>query len=163
MRRITWIVAGVLTLALSAGAAGAGDQSPPELDLRSRGEHLQNGQLWSYCWSFNGGSGCGDGVHGYPPSRLVERAQALRIRMRISERPDAFLLTRHHELDEEGQPIDDGKRVRRDLKKVWRNGKVVAWDAVFRLFAKDKHYYLTADTRWSRGDAAYDFHVKTKP
>jgi hypothetical protein len=82
--------------------------------------------------------------------------------MRISERPDAFRLTRYHELDEDGQPAGEGKRVPRELRKVWKNGKLVAWDALFHLYTKDRHYYLTVDALWPRGDAAYEFHVQTK-
>jgi hypothetical protein len=162
MRRIGWIVAGAITLALVAGPAAAGDQSPPDLDLRYRGKHAQHGNMSSFCWSGDGVGQCGDGPYSFPPAVQVKAGNSLRIRMRTSEQPRRFRIYRYHELDENGAPVGDAKRVPRDLRKVWRDGKLVAWDALFHLYTKDKHYYLSVDTVWFRGDASYEFHVQTK-
>jgi hypothetical protein len=136
--------------------------------LRSGGRNLQKGNLGSYCWSHwspgKGGTGICADADGFDfPSRvLVSAGDSVRIRLHHPEKPKRFDLFRWHEVDDDGQPVSAGERKFRKLRKVKRHGDVVAWDAVFTLRKRDRHYYLNAFVRWSQGDASYDFHVKTR-
>jgi len=55
------------------------------------------------------------------------------------------------------------------LERVVRDGKTVAWDAVFSVNRPSRHYYLISEGHWQDregcgGDqyAYWSFHVKTR-
>ena len=62
-----------------------------------------------------------------------------------------------------------GRPLPKNLRRVERNGKTVAWDIVFRVVRPERDRYLGVDVVWdqvpgthsSYGDMSWGFHVKT--
>ena len=155
---LAMVLAGGVLLAGAQGRAQALASHPPDATLRQGGAILQEGRLISYCWSGR----CVDGVSNYPSAVLVDPGTRLRIRLSENRRPEEFSLTRSWSRDGQGRRIDT------TLRRVVRDGKTVAWDAYFRVYRSDRHYYLDAFGAWKnqsgtvRGDAYWQLHVKTR-
>ncbi len=90
--------------------------------------------------------------------------------MRIfkSQRPDSFEIAAYRTVDENGQPSGQGRLLNRSLERVVRDGKTVAWDAVFFVNRPGRDYYLISEEHWQDREgcgadqyAYWSFHVKT--
>jgi RTX calcium-binding nonapeptide repeat (4 copies) len=137
---------------------------PPPATLVHNGETLQKGKLGTYCWTFPGGGGCAD-TFGYqfPRGVWVPAGATVAIRLDKDEKPNNFDVTAWRKVDNDGQPIGDGRGLRNRLSPIKENGDVVAWKATFELRRGGRHYYLSTFVKWAdKGDASYDFHAKTR-
>jgi hypothetical protein len=172
MRRV--IVAGVaLGVLFGAVHAAAGPQadrrSPPRLSLRADGEVVQQARPFVYCWSYSNGDGtstgmCADGFRRYPKAAQVESGARMVLRIHHPGKPDEWFLNayratvRHKYYDE---PVGDPEEIPFKLRAHRRNGKVTAWDLVFRLDEPMRHYYLDTGGYFEQGDAFYALHAQT--
>ena len=143
------------------------DRRPPAAVLRAHGDALQVGTRGSYCWSYSTGGGggvgsCGD-VAGYdwPRAARLNAPMGAAIRFHKPERAERLSLTAWRRVEEAGYPQGDAKRIRFVWRPTRRDGRIVAWDAVFTLWGSNRRYYIDAFGRWAEGDATYYFHVKT--
>jgi hypothetical protein len=160
------ITAAMLLATLAAATlstpASAGHHRPPKTSLFFKKERVQGGNLISYCWGGDGVSMCADGVPNYPKAVTVPDDSRLKIRIHRDEKPSGRSLYAYFEVDENEYPQGDAKRLPTKMTRVWRDGKVVAWDAHFTVWRKDAHYYIDLDTYWPQGDALHEFHVRTE-
>jgi len=97
-----------------------------------------------------------DVVPQHPSAVLVEPGTQLYIRLSENRRPERFSLRSR-----------TSGRIDTILRPVVRDGKIVAWDAYFRLERPDRHYHLRASGTWEgrggrSGDGGWLFHVKTR-
>ena len=120
--------------------ASAHDHKPPKTVLMKGAKELQSGRLVEeYIWSYpsrNGNSCITDEAalpFGFPQEvPTVAAGSTLKIRIYNSEPPRPFAL---QEVDRKGVPRGEGKDsyVEVLLKPVVRDGRTVAWDAVFSV------------------------------
>lgn len=166
---IRWISIGlaaalaILAVVAVSSSVSAGRKPPPAL-LRYKGETIQRGNLGTYCWTFTGGGGCADAfAYSFPRSVWVPQGSRVAIRLERSKRPNRVQITAWRKVGDDGQPVDDGRRLRKRLMPVKSDGDIVAWEARFRLRRGGRHYYMSAFVKWpDKGDASYDFHARTR-
>jgi len=162
------LVASATLLGLS-GAVLADDHKPPRTLLKSGGDK-QRGLLISYCWTEadNGGfiTTCADGIIGFRRA-LKTDSRAVRIRFKKSQAPQDLSIRRWRKIDENDQPVGNGKPVDYTLKAHMSGNEIIAYDALFKLPSKPGHFYLAAfgvwqDTEGSGDDqdAYWTYHVK---
>ena len=142
---------GVLVLGVQ-GQAQALAPHPPDATLKQGNRFLQHGYLSTYFWI----DVVADGPLEYPSAVLVEPGTQLYIRLSENRCPERFRLRSR-----------TSGRIDTFLRPVVRDGKIVAWDAYFRLKRADSHYYLNASGVWQGrgergGDAYWQFHVETR-
>ena len=161
-------VLGALLLGLGLALGGALaparalDGDPARAILKQDGRTLQKGKQGSYCWPTGPGEfTCADAVPSYPRVDRVAEGSKLRVRISESQKPRDLDLTAYRRVNANDVPVGDGQNLRYDWERVRRNGKTVAWEAVFRVGQPNRHYYLSAFGRWKKADASWDFHVKT--
>jgi hypothetical protein len=153
-RRMFFVLVAVVGVFLVVGFQGQAQAlapHPPDATLKQGNRTLQHGNLSTYCW----GRVCADGPQEYPTAVLVEPGTQLYIRLSEDRRPERFSL----------RSRAASGRIDTILRPVVRDGKIVAWDAYFRLGRPDRHYYMNASGVWGGergGDAYWQFHVKTR-
>jgi len=154
-RRMFFVLVAVVGVFLVVGVQGQAQAlapHPPDATLKQGNRVIQHGNLVSYCWV----PVCADGPPRYPSAVLVEPGTQLYIRLSENRCPERFWLRSR-----------TSGRIDTTLRPVVRDGKIVAWDAYFRLERPDRHYYLNASGVWEGrgergGDAYWQFHVKTR-
>ncbi len=134
------------------GQAQALAPHPPDAILKQGNRTLQHGSLISYFWS----NITADFAPQHPSAVLVEPGTQLYIRLSENRLPEQFSLR--------SRPTG---RIDTTLRPVVRDGKLVAWDAYFRLERPDLHYHLRASGTWEGrggrgGYVDWLFHVKTR-
>lgn len=166
---------GVLLL-LAPGPAQAHDHRIPNTVLKKGAKELQAGTLvkessWHYP---TGENECTNETTWYstrfPETDSVAAGAKLRVRIFKAQRPASFLVAAYREIDENGNPSDQGRMLKRTLEPVVRDGKTVAWDAVFSVNRPDRDYYLVSEGHWQDKEgcgendqfASWSFHVKTR-
>ncbi len=104
----------------------------------------------------------------FPETDRVAAGAKLRVRIVKSQRPDSFEIAAYRKVDENGAPSGQGRLLNRTLERVVRDGKTVAWDAIFSVNGADRDYYLISEGHWQDRDgcgadqfAYWSFHVKT--
>ncbi len=108
------------------------------------------------------------GKFNYPGVDRVAAGSELRVRILKIQRPDSFSVAAYPRIDERGNPSGEGRMLARTLERVVRDGKTVAWDAVFSVNRPSRDYYLITEGHWQdtqgcEGDqfAFWSFHVET--
>ncbi len=198
MRETTFVGAGawrarlVLLAALALSFVGvvlvaqrpaeAHDHVVPETVLKKGTQHLQVGRkVIESSWNRPAGENeCVNmnviytfelpgGKFNYPEVDRVAAGSELRVRILKSQRPDSFSVAAYPRIDEKGNPSGEGRRLERKLERVVRDGKTVAWDAVFSVNRPSRDYYLITEGHWQdtqgcEGDqfAYWSFHVQTR-
>jgi hypothetical protein len=92
------------------------------------------------------------------------------VRIFKAQRPDSFGVVTYRSLDGKGVPSGEGRPLGSTLKRVTRDGKTVAWDAVFSLNRASTNYYLVAEGHWQDREgcggadqyAFWSFHARTR-
>ncbi len=154
--------------------AGAHDHRPPNTVLMKGTKELQKGRLTSeFVWSYpsrNGNSCITDKatfLFGFPTDvPTVAVGSKLKVRIHKSHEPESFRMA---EVDRRGVPKSEVGVL---LKPVVRDGKTVAWDAVFALESPNTDYRLFTEGHWQDRDcsgspidpeqlARWTFRVKT--
>ena len=104
----------------------------------------------------------------FPETDRVAAGSKLRVRIFKSQRPDSFEIAAYRAVDENGEPSGEGRILNRSLERVVRDGKTVAWDAVFFVNRPGRDYYLISEGHWQDREgcgadqfAYWSFHVKT--
>ena len=165
-----WITAAMLLVATQAGAAsGPNRKSPPDISMRYQGDVVQTARPYTYCWGHSNGDGTGTdecmaGFPRYPRAAKVEAPARLRLRIHYPVKPqDWFLkaysaIVRHEHYDE---TVGEAEKIPFRLRPHRVNGKVRAWDLVFRLEEPSRHYYFDTGGDLAQGDAFYALHART--
>lgn len=178
-RRMAILVAAVAALVAIMGAsvpAGAHDHRIPQTILKKGARELQPGtRVEESNWVYPAGDGlCANENAVYrwrfPYTNRVLAGSELKVRIFKSQRPDSFEIAAYPELDKDGFPSGEGRLLNRDLERVVRDGKTVAWDAIFKVRRPDRDYYLVGEGHWKDredcGDAdqyaSWSFHVRTR-
>lgn len=161
MRRIITAIVALAALSTIAAPSAGAAAGPPVTQIRYGGQNVQKGVLGTHCWSNAHSGWCAD-YFGYqfPNAAAVPADETLRLRIKYAQRPEVYLHA-WKRVDADRQPIGPGQDIRFRLKKVRRDGATVAYDALFELPDANRHYYLNAFMYFDRGDASYDFHLKT--
>ena len=158
--------------------AEAHDHRPPKAVLMKGAKELQAGYLRAYCWWYPPDPAgefqqvCLDKVPNWPEADRVAAGSKLRARVFKTQKPDAgsFEVVAFSRVDRSGLEAGRAQRLAVSLKPVVRDGRRVAWDAVFYVNRPDRHYYLFAGGQWQDAvggsslppqDATWNFHVKT--
>ncbi len=109
-----------------------------------------------------------DGTFNYPQVDRVAAGSELRVRIFKTQRPDSFFVRAFPEINERGEPSGEERLLNRTLVRIVRDGRPVAWDAVFSVNRPGRDYYLITEGHWKdtqgcRGDqfAFWSFHVQT--
>jgi hypothetical protein len=157
------------------GPASAHDHQIPNTVLKKGAKELQAGtRVVESSWNRpSGNNECVNETAFYrtrfPETDRVAAASKLRVRIFKSQRPDSFEIAAYRTVDENGAPSGQGRLLNRSLERVVRDGKTVAWDAVFFVKRPDRDYYLISEGHWRDregcgGDqyAFWSFHVKTR-
>ena len=164
------VAVGTVLVAAQAGAdPGPNTKSPPRLTLRYRGDVVQRATPYTYCWSYSNGDGtgtgmCGDGFPHYPRAAQVEAPARLVLRIHYPVKPREWFIyayraiVRHENYDEE---VGDPEEIPFKLRPYRVDGQVEAWDLVFRLTERLRHYYLSTGGDLAQGDAFYALHART--
>lgn len=154
------VLVGVVLIVGVQGRAQALEPRPPDALLKQGDRTLQEGRRIAYCWIRR----CVDGFEDrYPSAVLVEPGTQLRIRLTENRPPKRLSLTTS------SSPDGPTRRIDTTLRRVVRDGRTVAWDAYFRLERPDRQHYMEVFGVWrddggrERGDAFWQFHVKTGP
>jgi len=150
------VALGITGLLFLAGRANAHDHQPPKTALMKQSKELQAGRLTDeYRWSYpsRNGKACwtDDAFFGFAFPKDVPTVTAgskLRVRIQKSHKPDSFSL---QEVDREGVPRGEVGVL---LKPVVRDGRTVAWDAVFAVERPDSVYRLLAEGHWRDRDCS---------
>lgn len=154
--------AGLILAGAKAPANALEEEGPPKTALKEGERTLQKGRQGSYCWPMGPGSGaCADYAPRFPDVDRVARGSELTVRILEPQRPRSFELTAYRRVDNNDYPMGEGQSVPFDWRRVARNGKTVAWDAVFEVGQPDRHYYMDGFGVWRKGDSSWYFHVKT--
>lgn len=172
-------------LLVAQGPAQAHDHRIPYTTLMKGKERLQVGRrVIDSRWSSPSGKECasvttyytfvlpGDAFN-YPELDRVAAGAELRVRISKPERPDSFRISAYPKIDEKGNPSGRRRALERTLERtlepVVRDGKTVAWDAVFSVERPSRNYYLIAEGHWRDVEgcgggqhAHWSFHVKTR-
>ena len=105
----------------------------------------------------------------FPETDSVAAGTELRVRIFKAQRPDSFGIAAYRAVDENGEPSGEARALNRTLKRVERDGKTVAWDAVFSVKSPARDYYLVGEGHWKDREgcnadqfAFWSFHVKTR-
>ncbi|MGI8407882.1 MAG: integrin alpha, partial [Actinomycetota bacterium] len=154
-------------LRLREQAAHTNMPRPPDATLRS-GNTRQRGAVISYCWSqsFSNGTGvgtCADGIRIEPRRAEPARTGApARIRIHSRYRPDKINL-RFYRAVRSGYPSGESTRPRLRIEAHRKDGRIRAWDVVFRLPNREGHLYPLMDAQWDQhGSAPYDWHLSLR-
>ena len=157
-------------------SAGAHDHQIPQTFLKKGAKDLQAGtRVTESNWVRPTNDGlCANKNAVYrwrfPETSRVAAGSKLKVRIFKSQRPDYFEITAYPAVDEEGTPSGEGRLLNRDLERVVREGKTVAWDASFKVNRPDRDYYLVGEGHWKDQEgcggvdqyASWSFHVKTR-
>ena len=152
------IVLGAVGLVLYSQPAVAHDHQPPETVLMKGSKELQAGRLTDeYRWSYPSRSGkaCWTDEATIPlafPRSLptVATGSTLKVRVYKRQEPRPIVI---QEIDREGQPRGE---VAANMRPVARDGKTVAWDAVFTVDRPDTVYRLLAEGHWQDQDCSVE-------
>lgn len=172
MRRLI-VVATTIGALLVAGQAGAGSgvnrKSPPRLSLRYQGDVVQRATPYTYCWSYSSDDGtgtgmCADGFPRFPRAARVPEGSRLVLRIHYPAKPERWHLfasraiVRHEHYDE---TVGNRERIPFKLRPHRVEGKITAWQLIFRVDEPLRHYYLETGGDLRQGDAFYTLHVRT--
>lgn len=171
------LVAGLAGLILAGSfvsPAQAKHDEPPRGVLKAP-HSWQLGEFFAYCWSHRDrGSNRGQSVcvdtfaHSYPEPDVTIAGAEARIRTWAPRRPRQFSIDIWREVDANGQPLGKSERLPFTFEPHRKDGRLVAYDAIFTLPAEPGEAYLTVFSAWneierrdgfSDGDAFYDFHL----
>jgi hypothetical protein len=168
-------VLGLLAILLASGTAQAHDHQIPNTVLKKGAKNLQAGILVrESSWDrLTGDDECLNVSTIYrtrfPEVDRVAASSKLRVRVSKAQRPDSFVVAAYRALDEEGEPIGEGRLLKRTLEPVTVDGQTVAWDAVFSVNRPGQDYYLVGGGSWQDSEgcqneqfASWSFHVKTR-
>ncbi len=104
----------------------------------------------------------------FPEADSVAAGTKLRVRIFKSQRPDSFSVWAYRAVDENGEVTGEAQTLKRTLERVVRDGKTVAWDAVFTVNRPSRDYYIISGGLWQDTEgcdqaqfAYWSFHVKT--
>ena len=161
-QRMSFVVLAALAVSvvgiflLAQGPASAHDHKPPKTVLMKGAKELQSGRLVEeYTWSYpsrNGNSCITDEAalaFGFPrEAPTVAAGSKLKVRIYNSQRPEPFYM---QEVDREGVGRGEVSVV---LKPVLRDGRTVAWDAVFSVERPRSVYRLVAEGHWQDRDCS---------
>ena len=166
---------GLLGVLLAQGPARAHDDHlVPDTVLKKGAKELQAGtRVFESSWTRPSGDLCENESTIYrtrfPETDGVAAGSRLRVRISKAQRPDSFEIAAYRAVDSEGTPIGEGRMLNRTLDRVVRDGKTVAWDAVFSVNGPGRDYYLISEGHWQEregcgGDqyAFWSFHVQTR-
>ena len=161
-------------LLLASGTARAHDHQIPNTVLKKGAKELQAGiSVFESNWERPSGDLCEHVSTFYrtrfPETDAVAAGSELRVRISKVQRPDSFVVAAYQTVDENGDPSGEARMLRRTLERVVKDGKTVAWDAVFFVNRKSRDYYLITEGHWQDregcgGDqyAYWSYHVKTR-
>ena len=152
------IFLGAIGVFLASEPASAHDHHPPKTVLMKGGKELQAGRLTDeYRWSYpsrNGNACWTDEAFGFLafPKGLptVAVGSTLKLRVYKGQEPRPMLI---QEIDREGQPRGE---VAARLRPVVRDGRTVAWDAVFTVDRLNTVYRLLAGGHWQERDCSVE-------
>lgn len=168
------LIVGVAVALLAVGnvvgaAPDLNRRRPPQVSVLYKGEVVQRARPYTYCWSrsFPDGSGvatCADGVPRYPRAARVKAPARLVLRIGYPAKPrnwylDAYRLIIRHDYGDE--TVGPAEAVAFKLKPHRVRGRVKAWDLVFRVTERSRHYYLDTGGYLKQGDAFYSLHLRT--
>jgi hypothetical protein len=120
----------------------AKSDTPPKARLRYRGEGIQRAHIAASCWpGEDGGYGCGETTPMTWPRRdRVKSTATLRMRIGSRSKPKRIHIDSYRSIRKNGRPRGRGRDIRARREAVRRDGRIVAWDVVFRLHATRVHY-----------------------
>lgn len=162
-------------LLLASGTAQAHDHRIPGTVLKKGAKELQAGLLVNESsWDRSAGDGLCENRSviyrtRFPETDKVAAGSTLRVRISKAQRPDSFGIAAYRAVDEDGNPSGEARLLKRSLERVVRDGKTVAWDAVFSVKSPARDYYLVSEGHWQDREgcnadqfAFWSFHVKTR-
>ncbi len=167
------LVAAAAGLPWASSSAEAADHAPPKVVARTSERRLQRGVLGSYCWlSHVSGDEyrreCIDREANFPAAARVDPGKRIRIRLKKAQKPEVRIRV-WHRLDGNGTPYGTGKRLDYKLKAHYKDGEIVARDAVISLPKSKMHFFLRVVGHWhdeegagGDQDAEYLFHLKSR-
>lgn len=179
------IAVAVMGVLVAQRAASAHDHLIPKTVLMKGGKELQTGRLVvDSSWTQPAGNGefvTQTAVYswgwpkvnpsGIPLANRVAAESKMRVRINKKQRPDTFSVTAYPKVvQNQGywEPSGQGRLLRTSLKPVVRDGRTVAWDAIFYVNRPGRDYYLVSEGHWndvqvSGADqwAHWSFYVKT--
>jgi hypothetical protein len=152
------IALGAVGVFLASEPASAHDHQPPTTVLMKGSKELQPGRLTDeYRWSYpsRNGKSCwtDDAVipFAFPKSLpTVATGSTLKMRVYKGQEPRPLLI---QEIDRDGQPRGE---VDARMRPVVRDGKTVAWDAVFTVDRPNTVYRLLLEGHWQDRDCSVD-------
>lgn len=152
------IALGTVGVFLYSQPAVAHDHEPPKTVLMKGSKELQAGRLTDeYRWSYTSPSGkaCWTDEATIPfafPRGLPTVAAGSTLKVRVYKRhePRPMLI---QEIDLEGQPRGE---VAAKMRPVVRDGKTVAWNAVFTVDRPNTLYRLMAEGHWQDRDCSVE-------
>lgn len=169
------LAVGLVGVLLAQGQAQAHDHQIPQTVLKKGTNDLQTGLLVKESrWDrLVGEDLCENELTFYrtrfPETDSVAAGANLRVRIFKAQRPDSFFVAAYREVDENGEPAGEAQMLKRTLGRVVRDGKTVAWDAVFSVNRPSRDYYLISGGLWHDTEgcdadqfAYWSFHVKTR-
>jgi hypothetical protein len=168
-------LAGIVLFA--QGSAGAHDHRVPRTTLMKGKEELQTGRkVEEFTWAYpsRSGSACIVDEGTFPlifpgEAPTVAAGSKLKVRIYKSQQPDTFSITAYSRLKGTGEPVGaTGRLLETSLERVVRDGRTVAWDAIFNVDRADTDYYLVSEGHWQDRDctnidqfAHWAFHART--
>jgi hypothetical protein len=178
------VAAASATLAIFAAKAQATpttseasfDSHPPKTVLMKGPEVLQRPQSfeggeWFYYkdGQWQGSVSDNFGQHFFRKAAFLQKGARVHVRIFKPERPN-IQVNSHTRKGENGLLVGPHRLLGHTLKRVERNGKIVAWDVFFRVGQSKHNYYVVLHASWKRvpgthksyGHTSYPFHIKTR-
>ena len=165
--RVVAALVALLTLVALAPVAAHHLDTPPVVVLKSD-DTYQRAKLGTYCWSRPSKGGGSTGIcadtfgYSWPRAKDVSAGERARVRFRTPHRPEKLYLRAWRAVDHDKQPIGPGESVDYRLRARRRDGRIVRYDAIFRLPALAGHYYLNVSAWWDQGDTHHTLHLRLR-
>ena len=179
-RRVVVLLAAVAMAGVVLAAQGpaiAHDHQIPRTVLMKGAKELQVGLKVAYSsWTdiMDGETVTETGQYAwrFPEEDRVVAGTELRVRILKNERPETLSVTAYPKVVLNNgfwEPSGRERLLRTSLEPVVRDGRTVAWVAVFNVNRPDRHYYLVSEGHWRDVQGAgvdqhafWSFHVKTR-
>ena len=137
---------------------------PPAARLRNNGGIEQRGLVQGYCWpAHDGGMGCYVvEEREWKGAFSIGADQRMRIRFRKRAELKRVTIDAYRRVDDDGMPRGERDELDPRIRPYKVEGRIVAWDAIFKLPQPDRHYFLSVFAYWRKGHIVYHFHAKTR-
>ena len=157
----TLLIGSIVMLLVGPAAVAGAPKEAPRVRVIYRDDMIQRARLAAWCWpGENGGMGCSEkDPLPWPDADTIEAGSRSRVRIDWRREPRRIHVDSHRSVRKNGRPRDRGTDLRFRKEPVKRDGRIVAWDIVFRV-RTERHHYVQVLAHFRKGTLVWDVHLK---